>query len=656
MHAPPGMFDPLRDRDPVQAGGYRLRARLGSGGMGEVFLSFDRSGLPIAVKVLRGELADDRQFRARFAQEVRSARRVRGAGIAPLVDADPEADAPWLATEYIPGPTLADAIELYGPLPVSSVLILMAAIAGALKAIHASGIVHRDLKPPNVVLGADGLRVIDFGIARAADATPLTLTGMLVGSPQYVAPEQALGLPPAPAGDIFSLGALAHYAATGRPAYGDGPRIGVLYRIVNERPDLAGCPRQIRSLLDACLAREPADRPSTDEIAELCTPPDDPPRTASDWLPMPVVFAIDAYRATLADIAQTEAWAEAVTRSDAARPDTAQTGADPASAADVDLAPSVEPDFRTPAAAIASAVAPRDLHDVRDNVAGTDATASTSSLDAAPDAGAGPTAYDSPDVFLIGPGPPAPPDPRHRAQRGAWGVAATIAVLAAGIALAVNLPSSGAAPGSVAAFGGATPTPTAWPGQPPYATHPAGPPGSPGPTGTPSEQSGQGGPLGFGPPTISALGPPPGPPPGGAPPGGPPPGGFGGPPPPPTVLWWSGTVRFDGEGLWLDATPPSPAGGQGDIRESSPAPAAEISSGAPQIQNLAAWTGSGTPTGAQCQYLALTHGTWQLHVSVGDTVCALTAYHQVAVLRIESFPADGSGVTASAAVWGTTSH
>lgn len=624
MHAPPGMFDPLRERDPVQVGGYRLRARLGSGGMGEVFLSFDRAGRPVAVKVLRGELADDRQFRARFAQEVRSARRVRGKGIAALVDADSDAETPWLATEYIAGPTLADAIELYGPLPVSSVLVLMAGIADALSAIHQSGIVHRDLKPPNVVLGADGLRVIDFGIARAADATPLTLTGMLVGSPQYVAPEQALGLPPSPAGDIFSLGALAHYAATGRPAYGEGPRIAVLYRIVNERPDLAGCPRQIRSLIDSCLARDPADRPTTAEIVELCTPPEDPPDTASDWLPPTVVFAIDAYRDTLATLSPTALGSAPDPSTSPGTPTDPRTDTDSPATPDTPVGPDsdvshhiprntplrldAETNIRAPANAAPAVIAPRsDSHYDHYDAADTPRTPSTPSL-------------------------------LHRIQQGALGIVATLAVLAAGVTVALNLPSSGSTSGSVAAFGSGT-------GSAGSAT-----------AGSPSEQNS---PLRWGPPIISGLGPPPGPPPGGPPPGGSPPGGPGpgmGPPPAPTILWWSGTVHITSAGLWLDATPPSPAAGRGDIREFSAAPAAEISSGAPQIQNLARWTGSAAPTGAQCQALAFARGTWQLHVSVGDTVCALTAYRQVAVLRIESLPTDDSGVTAAATVWGNTPH
>src|SRR5579859_4772134 len=171
------MFEPLREGDPEQVGGYRLHARLGSGGMGEVFLCLTDPDRPVAVKVIRRDFAGDAQFRARFVREIRAARRVSGSRVAQLLDADPYADTPWLATAYVPGPTLAEAVELYGALPVSSVIVLMAGIAEALDTIHAAGLVHRDLKPANVILGADGLRVIDFGVARATDATALTVTG-----------------------------------------------------------------------------------------------------------------------------------------------------------------------------------------------------------------------------------------------------------------------------------------------------------------------------------------------------------------------------------------------------------------------------------------------------------------------------------------------
>ena len=553
MHAPPGMFDPMRDQDPVQIGSYRLRARLGGGGMGEVFLSFDASGQPVAVKVLRREFADDRTFRSRFSHEVRAARQVSGPGIAPLLDADPEAETPWLATAYVAGPTLADAVELYGPLPVSTVIVLMSGIAASLQAIHDTGIVHRDLKPANVVLGADGLRVIDFGIARAADATPLTLTGMMIGSPQYIAPEQVLGEPPTPAGDVFSLGALAHYAATGRPAFGEGPKFGVVYRIVNERPDLAGCPRQIRSLIESCLAKDPAERPTTAEILETCTP-DEPPRTAADWLPEPVVFAIGAYRDALAEL-------------------TLGAG-----------------DSRSRSTADSTPPAPIDIRQQDEK-----------------------------------PGPSS----RRPSRRALAGIAAALAVVgtATGVALVVSpsdRPSStaGSSSSSSSANHGSAVQAASGQGQ-----------------GIPTPDWFQGGP------------PPPGPG------GGPPPGGQGEPPPPPPVddIVWSGNITVTNTGMWLDERPPIIADGEihGDIREASPPPLAQLSSNGPHVRNLALWTGSGTPDGAKCRNFAFTHGTWELqHVSVGSIVCALTAYRQVAVLRITAFPADGSGVTAAATVWG----
>ena len=554
MHAPPGMFDPMRDQDPVQIGSYRLRARLGGGGMGEVFLSFDESGQPVAVKVLRREFADDRTFRSRFGQEVRAARQVSGPGIARLLDADPEAETPWLATEYVAGPTLADAVELYGPLPVSTVIVLMSGIAASLKAIHDTGIVHRDLKPANVVLGADGLRVIDFGIARAADATPLTLTGMMIGSPQYVAPEQVLGEPPAPAGDVFSLGALAHYAATGRPAFGEGPKFGVVYRIVNERPDLAGCPRQIRSLIESCLAKDPAERPTTAEILETCTP-DEPPRSAADWLPEQVVFAIGAYRETLAELTPGAggSWARGAADTPAAEP--------------IELRQQDE----------------------------------------------------------------KPATSRRPSGRTLAGLAAALAVVgtATGVALVVS-PSGGSSSASK-----------------------SGPSSSSSSHGSAVQAAGGQG-QGQGIPTPSWFVGGPGPGPG----GGPPPGGPGGPPPPPpqvSDVVWSGNITFANAGMWLDERPPITAEGEihGDIREVAAAPVPELSSNDSHVRNLALWTGTGTPDGAQCRDFAFTHGTWELqHVSVGDTVCALTAYRQVAVLRITAFPTDGSGVTAAATVWG----
>ncbi len=204
----------LQAGDPVQAGPYRLAGRLGSGGIGHVFLGLSAGGRPVAVKVIRPELAGEPGFRARFAREVAAARQVNGLFTAAVVDADVTGPVPWLATAYVPGPSLADVVETRGPLPVDSVLALAAGLAEGLVAIHAVGVVHRDLKPSNVLLAVDGPRVIDFGISRAAEASALTQSGMVMGSPGFMSPEQAEGVPVGPASDVFSLGAVLAFAAT----------------------------------------------------------------------------------------------------------------------------------------------------------------------------------------------------------------------------------------------------------------------------------------------------------------------------------------------------------------------------------------------------------------------------------------------------------
>jgi hypothetical protein len=260
---------PLAGDDPVQVSGYRLQGRLGAGGMGRVYLAFTPGGRPVAVKVLRPELGDDPQFLARFRQEIAAAQRVHGLFTAQLLDGDPDCSPPWLATAYVAGPSLAQAVTEHGPLPVQAVLLLSAGVAEALAAIHAAGLVHRDLKPSNVLLAADGPRVIDFGIARAADATALTRAGMLVGSPQYMAPEQIRGGQVTAAADVFALGALAAFAATGRAPFGDGGD-AALYRVLHEEPDLHGCPDQIRLLAGRCLAKNPAERPTPAQVIEYC--------------------------------------------------------------------------------------------------------------------------------------------------------------------------------------------------------------------------------------------------------------------------------------------------------------------------------------------------------------------------------------------------
>ncbi|WP_353944471.1 protein kinase [Streptomyces sp. HUAS MG91] len=265
-------FAPLQADDPVEVAGYRLAARLGAGGMGRVYLSHTQGGRPVALKVVRSELADDPSFRRRFRREMEAARRVRGAYTAELIDGDADADPPWLATLYVPGPSLAEAVARRGPLPASAVLWLMAGVAEALQAIHAAGVVHRDLKPSNVLLAADGPRVIDFGISLASGLSSYTATsgGLAIGTPQYMAPEQASGAEVTQATDVFALGQTAAFAALGAPLYGDGPGVTVLYRIVHSRPDLSPLPEEVRPLIARCLAADPAERATLTEIVEWC--------------------------------------------------------------------------------------------------------------------------------------------------------------------------------------------------------------------------------------------------------------------------------------------------------------------------------------------------------------------------------------------------
>ncbi|BBC36825.1 hypothetical protein SGFS_081190 [Streptomyces graminofaciens] len=264
------VFQPLQVDDPPVVAGYRLAARLGAGGMGRVYLSHTQGGRPVAIKVIRPELADDPAFRRRFRREIGAAQRVRGAYTAELIDADADGVPPWLATLYVPGPSLAEAVARRGPLPVPAMLWLMAGAAEALQAIHGAGIVHRDLKPSNVLLAADGPRVIDFGISLASDVTSPTASGSAVGTPQFMAPEQAVAGEVTSATDVFALGQTAAFAALGEPLYGDGPSATVLYRIVHEQPDLSLLPAQLRPLIARCLAAEPEERATLAEVVEWC--------------------------------------------------------------------------------------------------------------------------------------------------------------------------------------------------------------------------------------------------------------------------------------------------------------------------------------------------------------------------------------------------
>lgn len=298
------VFQPLAGDDPTTIAGYRLAAKLGAGGMGKVYLSYTPGGRPVAIKVIRPEFGEDPEFRRRFAQEVTSAQRVQGLFTAPVIDADTKGAQPWLATAYVPGPSLADAVVAHGALPVEAVLLLIAGMAEALHVIHGAGIVHRDLKPSNVLLAADGPRVIDFGIAYAADATSLTGSGVTIGTPSFMAPEQAAGRRVTPATDIFALGQVAAFASTGSPAFGEGTSHGVLYRIVHEDPDLTGVPERLMELVGRCLAKDPEDRPSVAEVIQLCQTANAETvlRRPEDWLPTPVAADITVRAAAPAPV------------------------------------------------------------------------------------------------------------------------------------------------------------------------------------------------------------------------------------------------------------------------------------------------------------------------------------------------------------------
>ncbi|GAB7106090.1 hypothetical protein JCM4814A_44040 [Streptomyces phaeofaciens JCM 4814] len=263
-------MEPLRGADPAGIGGYRLLRRLGAGGMGVVYLARSGGGALTAVKVIRAAHADDPAFRARFRREVETAGRVASPWVVPLLDADPEAESPWLATAFVPGPDLSEAVRECGPLPLASVRFLGARLAEALDAVHAAGLVHRDVKPGNVLLAVDGPRMIDFGIARTPEDTALTASGMVVGSPGFLSPEQAQGRGReiGPASDVFSLGCLLAYAVTGERPFGAGSAPGVLVRTVHEDPDLDGVPAPLLPLLRDCLAKEPGARPGVREVRQ----------------------------------------------------------------------------------------------------------------------------------------------------------------------------------------------------------------------------------------------------------------------------------------------------------------------------------------------------------------------------------------------------
>jgi serine/threonine protein kinase len=259
--------EPLRRWDPERIGPYVILGRLGAGAMGQVFLGRSAAGRLVAVKTIKVGLAEEVGFRTRFAQEVAAARRVSGAFTAAVVEADPEADVPWLATAYVPAPSLNRLVQACGPLPVGTVRWLAAGCAEALVSIHSAGLVHRDLKPSNVLVAPDGPRVIDFGVARAAERIEHTTSRGAVGTPAYMAPEQARDTHQASvASDVYSLGATLLFAATGHPPYRGDTAMDVLARLATEEPDLSGLPDELTGLIGACLQRVPRMRPTSSAV------------------------------------------------------------------------------------------------------------------------------------------------------------------------------------------------------------------------------------------------------------------------------------------------------------------------------------------------------------------------------------------------------
>ncbi|MFF7141363.1 protein kinase [Streptomyces nodosus] len=301
-------MQPLEAGEPGEVGPYRLLGRLGSGGMGRVYLGRSAGGRTVAVKIVHPHFALDEEFRARFRREVDAARRVGGVWTAPVLDADPDAPVPWVAIGYAAGPSLTAAVTEVGPLPLPSVRALGAGLAEALTAVHGLGLVHRDVKPSNILLTLDGPLLIDFGIARATDGTAsLTSTGVSIGSPGYMSPEQILGKGVTGAADVFSLGAVLAYAANGEPPFPGDSSAALLYKVVHEEPELGPLTGELRDLVAECLVKDPAARPAPAEVAGRLAPQGAARLVAGGWLPGPLVEQVSRKAVQLLNLEAGEA-------------------------------------------------------------------------------------------------------------------------------------------------------------------------------------------------------------------------------------------------------------------------------------------------------------------------------------------------------------
>ncbi|WP_165990058.1 serine/threonine-protein kinase, partial [Streptomyces sp. YIM 98790] len=295
------MVEPLTQHDPRRIGPFEVLGRLGSGGMGLVYLARSASGRRVAIKTVRTELAEDQLFRVRFSREVEAARAVSGFYTAAVVDADARAAVPWLATAYVPAPSLEEIVNECGPVPPQAVRWLAAGVAEALQSIHGAGLVHRDLKPSNVLVMEDGPRVIDFGIASGVSNTRLTMTNVAVGTPAYMSPEQARDSRGVTgASDVFSLGSTLVFAATGHPPFHGANPVETVFMLLRERPDLEGLPQELHPLIESCMRPQPEERPTPGQLQEMLAPhlfaSGDDSGTASAWLPPGAVALIERRR------------------------------------------------------------------------------------------------------------------------------------------------------------------------------------------------------------------------------------------------------------------------------------------------------------------------------------------------------------------------